>query len=98
MHKDEVWNGLTESNENDLQTQELLEILFTTFSVTTQKLLIDHLPEGKHSVTDTELINETASVPTTNVWPEGDFAILLMQQKAKRKHNCIRSHDNVFTK
>lgn len=35
LHKDEVWNGLTESNENDLQTQELLEILFTAFSEVT---------------------------------------------------------------
>ena len=84
LHEDEVWSVLTESNENDQQTQELLQILFNAFSVTTQRLLIDHLPEGKHySVTDTEIINETASVPTTNVSPERDFAILdrLMQQK-----------------
>ena len=71
-------------NESDLQTQELLQILFNAFSVTTQRLLIDHLPEGKHySVTSTQKINEIASVPTTNVSPECDFAILdrLMQQK-----------------
>ena len=52
--------------------------------MTTQRLLIDHLPEGKHySVTDAELISETASVPTTNVSPERDFAILdrLIRQK-----------------
>ena len=84
LHKDDVWNVLTKSNENDMQTQELLQILFNAFSVTTQRLLIDHLPEGKYcSVTDTEVINETASVPITNVSPECDFAILdrLMQQK-----------------
>ena len=52
--------------------------------MTTQRLLIDHLPHGKYySITDTEVINEMASVPTTNVSPERDFAILdrLMQQK-----------------
>ena len=52
--------------------------------MTTQRLLIDNLPGGKYySVTDTKIINETASVPTTNVSPERDFAILdrLMQQK-----------------
>jgi len=84
LHKDEVWSILTKSNENDLKTQEILQILFNAFSVTTQRLLIDHLPEGKHySITDTVMINETASVPTTNVSPERDFAILdrLMQQK-----------------
>ena len=84
LHKDEVWSILTKSNENDLKTQEILQILFNAFSVTTQRLLIDHLPEGKHySITDTVMINETASVPTTNVSPECDFAILdrLMQQK-----------------
>ena len=83
-HKDEVWNVLTQSNENNIQTQELLQILFSAFSVTTQRLLIDHLPHGKYySITDTEVINEMASVPTTNVSPERDFAILdrLMQQK-----------------
>ena len=84
VHKDEVWNVLTQSNENDIQTQELLQVLFNAFSVTTQRLLIDHLPQGKYySITDTEVINEMASVPTTNVSPERDFAILdrLMQQK-----------------
>ena len=84
VHKDDVWNVLIKSNESDLQTQELLQILFNAFSVTTQRLLIDHLPEGKHySVTNTQKINEIASVPTTNVSPERDFAILdrLMQQK-----------------
>ena len=83
LHKDEVWNILTKSNENDLKTQEILQILFNAFSVTTQRLLIDHLPEGKYSITDTVMVNETASVPTTNVSPERDFAILdrLMRQK-----------------
>ena len=84
LHKEEVWNVLTESNESDRQTQELLQILFNGFSVTTQRLLIDHLPGGKYySVTDSTINNETASVPTTNVSPERDFAILdrLMQQK-----------------
>ena len=60
-------------------------MLFSVFSVTTQRLLNDHLPEGKYySITDTKVINEMASVPTTNVSPEWDFGILdrLMQQKA----------------
>jgi len=59
-----------------------LQILFNGFSVTTQRLLVDHLPGGKYySVMDSTINNETASVPTTNVSPERDF-VILMQQKS----------------
>lgn len=58
-------------------TLELLQLLCKAFSVTTQRLLVDHLPNGiYYNVTDEELIKETASVPTTNVSPERDFAVL----------------------
>ena len=95
LHKDEVWNSLTESSENDAKTQELLHILFKTFSATTQRLLIDHLPKGKyHSVVGTTIISETASVPTANVSPEHDFAILdrLMRQKPNANAIALVSH------
>lgn len=84
FHVDEVWTALVESNSNDAMTQELLQLLFSAFSVTTQRLLLDHLPGGKyHNVTDKEIIEETASVPTTNVSPERDFAVLdrLLREK-----------------
>ena len=43
----------------------------------TQRLLVDHLPNGiYYQVTDEEIIREVESVPTTNVSPERDFAIL----------------------
>jgi len=77
VHRDEVWSTLTESNESDMMTQEVLQLLFGAFSVTTQRLLLDHLPGGKyHSVVDPVIVHETASVPTTNVAPERDFAVL----------------------
>ena len=48
--------------------------------MTTQRLLLDHLPGGKyhwsHSVIDTRMVQETGTVPTTNVAPERDFAVL----------------------
>ena len=54
-----------------------IHLLFHTFSVTTQRLLIDHLPNGAYyNVSDTSIIEETASVPTTNVSPKRDFAVL----------------------
>ena len=37
LDKEEVWTVVTESNENDRQTQELLQILFNGFSMTTQR-------------------------------------------------------------
>lgn len=85
IHKDDVWDTLIQSNSTDTMTQELLQLLFRTFSVTTQRLLIDHLPHGiHHDVTDDDIIEETASVPTTNVSPERD------------KPRCIRGYDFVF--
>ena len=45
--------------------------------MTTQRLLVDHLPNGVYyNVTDENVIAEVSSVPTTNVSPERDFAIL----------------------
>jgi E1A/CREB-binding protein len=65
-------------------TQEIIQLLFSAFSVTTKRLLIDHLPGGiHHNVTDENIIQETAGVPTTNVSPERDFAVLdrLLREK-----------------
>lgn len=74
LHMDNVWELLIISNDTDVMTQELLQLLFTSFSITTKRLLLDHLPGGKHHlVTET---SETESVPTTNVAPERDFAVL----------------------
>ena len=77
VRMDEVWKILLKSNETDVMTQELLQLLFAAFSLTTQRLLIDHLPGGKYySITDAAMVQETASVPKTNVAPERDFAVL----------------------
>ena len=63
IHSDEVWDTLIQSNSTDKMTLELLQLLCNTFSVTTQRLLIDHLPNGiYYNVTNEELIRETASV------------------------------------
>ena len=51
--------------------QELFQLLFKSFTPS------DHLQGGDNdSVTDTVLIEETKSVPLTNVAPERDFAVL----------------------
>ena len=88
---DEVWKALVESNTLDATTQELLQLLFGSFSVTTQRLLIDHLHEGKHhcDVVSTVTVQETASVPTTNIGPERDFAVLDRMLREKPNANLI---------
>ena len=59
--------------------------------MTTQRLLLDHLPGGKYhsEVVDTIIVQETATVPTTNVSPERDFAILDRMLRGKPNANLI---------
>ena len=77
VHQDDVWSALCSSNDTDVLTQEILQLLFCAFSRTTQRLLLDHLPGGVYySCEDTVIMSETASVPYTNVAPERDFAML----------------------
>ena len=86
-------------DSTDAMTQELLQLLFHTFSVTTQRLLIDHLPNGAYyNVSDRSIIEETASVPTTNVSPEGFCrSRLVFKGEAKCTTYCFRSHDLVYS-
>ena len=64
------------SAENDTLVQELLQLLFKSFSATVQWLLMDHLPGVEfYEVKDTTVIEETKSVPVTNVSPERDCFI-----------------------
>ena len=77
IHVDDVWGDLIADHVSNVSTQELLQLLFKAFSITTNRLLIDHLLGGKfHAVTDAVSIQDTASFPTTNVSPERDFAVL----------------------
>ena len=80
-------------NEHSI-TLELLQLLCKAFSLTTQRLLLDHLPGGEfHNVSDPQVIKETKSVPKTNVTPECDFAILdrLISQKPNATYIALES-------
>ena len=88
---DEVSRVLFMSDDNDTQ---LLQLLFKSFSATVQRLLGDHLPGGEFfEVEDALVIEETKSVPTTNVNPERDFAALdrLLSQKPNATHIALES-------
>ena len=91
---DEVYKVLFIGTQDDCVVQELLQLLFKSFAATVQRLLLDHLPGGQYnSVTDIALVEETKSVPTTNVSPERDFAILdrLMSEKPNATHIALES-------
>ena len=91
---DDVYKCLFIGTEQDSMVQEILQLLLTSFAVTVQQLLADHLPGGEfHSVTDTAIVDETKSVPPTNVSPERDFAILdrLMSEKPNASHIALES-------
>ena len=83
----------------------MLQIIFTSFATTVQRLLLDHLQGGiYYSVADSNLVEETASVPTTNVSPERDFALLdrLMSEKPNATHiaresSILFSHNQTST-
>ena len=94
IHKDDVWSTLVASNDvTDTLTLEALQIIFGCFSMTTQRLLIDHLPGGIYSSLDSDLFEEVASVPTANVSPERDFAMLdrLMRKKPNARAIALES-------
>jgi E1A/CREB-binding protein len=89
IHSDEVWNALVESNVTDTMTIEALQIIFSSFSITTQKLLLDHLPGGTFSDFDEELQTEVSSVTTANAAPERDFARLDRMIREKPNANLV---------
>ena len=91
---DPVAEVLFQSSQDDVMTQEILQLLFQSFVITLQRLVVDHLPGGMYnSVVDPQIIQETKSVPNTNVTPERDFAVLdrLMTQKPNATYIALES-------
>ena len=85
---------LFQSTTSDVLAQELLQLLFKSFTLTAERLLPDHLPGGVYnSTTNKALIEETKSVPTMNVNTERDFAVLeqLMPQKPNATSIALES-------
>lgn len=80
---DTVLSRLLEPHDTDAVTLEILQVLCTVYAAYTSRLLVDHLPGGQfHSASD-DLRQETASVSSTNVVSERDFAQLdrLLREK-----------------
>ena len=85
---DPVAKVLFQSSQDDVMTQEILHLLFQSFVITLQRLVVDHLPGGMYnSVVDPQIFQETKSVLNTNVIPECDFAVLDRLMTQKPSHN-----------
>lgn len=82
------------SPEANVMTQEVLQLIFQSFAITLQRLVVDHLPGGIYNaVVDPQVIKETKSVPKTNVTLARDFAVLdrLMTQKPNATYIGLES-------
>ena len=65
--------------------KQCLELLFGGFVLVTERMLSDHLVDGKYADPDEDLCRESKAVPTTNVNPERYFGMLDRLIKLKPK-------------
>ena len=63
--------------------KQCFELLFGGFVSVTERMLSDHLVDGKYADPD-DLRRESKAVPTTNANPERDFGMLDRLMKLKR--------------
>ena len=57
---DEIFSSLCNKADKDDDLHELLQLLFKSFAISTQGLVVDHLPGGQfHDVSDPKVIQET---------------------------------------
>ena len=93
VHNDRIMDVLKKPFEHDSTVQVIIilyymQVLFSSFVAHCSHLLQDHLTDGQHSlVSDNQTLQkQTATVPSTNVISERDFAQfdrLLCTRKAK---------------
>ncbi|XP_052088201.1 uncharacterized protein LOC127725313 [Mytilus californianus] len=78
VQKDKVFDKLVSpSPQLDNLTQQILELLFSSFKVVCSRQLKDHIEGGKYATGwSPELLEESATVPRTNVGPERIFSQL----------------------
>ena len=73
--KDSVTQALSTPSDMDSTVQEFLEVIFNSLTVLVQHLVEDHLPGALDSPNE-QVLEETKSVPKSNVISERDFAKL----------------------
>ena len=65
IKKDDIFHDLLANNSLDDTVLEILEVVFKSFYILCERLLIDHLPGGIHDQPTEEYRNQVKSVPKT---------------------------------
>ena len=76
IEKDIVYATLTTAHQTDESTKRILQVMFSELIPKWEKWFAEHLPGGLYSNPTSELTEEAAHVPTTNIVSERDFAQL----------------------
>ena len=74
-----------DSDEVKFMLKQCLELLFGGFVSVTERMLSDHLVDGKYADHNEDLCRESKAVPTTNTNPQSDFGMLDRLMKLKPK-------------
>ena len=74
-----------DSDEVKFMLKQCPELLFVGFVSVTEKMLSDHLVDGKYADPNEDLRRESKAVPVTNANPERDFGMLDRLMKFKSK-------------
>ena len=76
-HKcDRVLQELLTESEHDNTTEEVLQVLFTSWAVYLKRAVKEHLPGGDHTEPTPQMMAKTKSVPKHNKFSESIFGIL----------------------
>ena len=74
ISKDDQFSKLVKTDQEiDDSTIQCLEIIFNSFAVVLEKMLKDHLEDGKYGNPTPELIQQLKSTATTNAVAAHDF-------------------------
>ena len=89
IERDDVFNSLVETNDDDKVTQQMLELLFSSYVMITNRLLGEHVIDDVYEGNEAE----TKSVPKTNTSVECDFGMLdrLIREKPKASNYAVES-------
>ena len=86
ISKDDMFSKLVEPDpEIDDSTIQCLEIIFNSFIAVSERMLKDHLEDGKYGNPTPELIQQSKSTARTNAVADHDFGMLDRSKKLKPK-------------
>ena len=95
INKDAVYHSLIHPTTPEITAmmKQVLELIFLSFCQVTERMLGDHLESGVHAEMKEGTVQQTESVPRTNVGVERDFGMLdrIMRLKPSATVNVYES-------